>query len=265
MNLNNYNQINLSGINTLLNDVVIDGGTVNNVSFISLYGDQEIVGNLQIDGNLDVKGITNIEGNISLNLQDTNIGTANITNLNATYINASSGNITNINNSTANIQEANIKSIFSSNANIGNLQVFGRFEIENLQLDAFSGSKVLSTRSAHSVLSSGSVQCKDIKTITSTILKDLNVLGNVGISKTLNTSTLNTTKINLIPAGMIMTYVGNTQPEGWLFCRGQFISKSTYTDLYSVLGNVYGEKSTLSFGTTETAPYHSIVEYLIKY
>jgi len=334
-------QKSLTGIMTLSDGfLTIQEGMIMNCSSVSSNlskADDIEVKDIIVDYNADIYGNLNVFGSTNILGGGGNIF---INNLTSTHLTAHSGNI-----HSANIQEGNIKNIFSSNANIGNLKVFGLFEIENLQLDAFSGSKVLSTRGAHTVLSSASIQCKDIKGITGTILKDLNVLGNININKNLSANTLSTNKINLIPAGMIMTYVGNTEPEGWLFCRGQFISKTTYSDLFNVLGSVYGQTTTTFrlpnfqgcflrgrnitgsnisgystgnigtyvadrikshdhdvkyrsdddfaislgpstdrtgvisvgpsnsnrttttelFGTTETAPYHSIVEYLIKF
>lgn len=42
------------------------------------------------------------------------------------------------------------------------------------------------------------------------------------------------------PTGAIMQYAGSVAPSGWLFCRGQAISRSTYADLFAVIGTTYG-------------------------
>lgn len=41
-------------------------------------------------------------------------------------------------------------------------------------------------------------------------------------------------------AGIIQMYAGSTPPSGWLVCDGSAISRSTYPELYSVIGTTYG-------------------------
>ncbi|HSK40924.1 MAG TPA: phage tail protein [Arenibaculum sp.] len=43
-----------------------------------------------------------------------------------------------------------------------------------------------------------------------------------------------------VPAGAIMPFAGSTAPAGWLFCRGQAVSRTTYAALFGVLGTLYG-------------------------
>lgn len=45
------------------------------------------------------------------------------------------------------------------------------------------------------------------------------------------------------PAAAVLRYAGTTEPSGWLFCNGQAVSKSTYANLYAVIGGTYGETS----------------------
>lgn len=42
------------------------------------------------------------------------------------------------------------------------------------------------------------------------------------------------------PIGVIQMYAGVTAPSGWLFCRGQEISRSEYPDLFTTIGTNYG-------------------------
>jgi microcystin-dependent protein len=53
---------------------------------------------------------------------------------------------------------------------------------------------------------------------------------------------LSVTKNNsLTPVGTILMYVnGNNPPAGWLFCDGDSISQSEYSDLFSVIGTTFG-------------------------
>jgi len=44
----------------------------------------------------------------------------------------------------------------------------------------------------------------------------------------------------LLPLGTILTYAGLTEPTNYLFCFGQAISRTTYADLFAILGITYG-------------------------
>jgi len=41
-------------------------------------------------------------------------------------------------------------------------------------------------------------------------------------------------------AGMVMPYAGSSAPSGWLLAYGQDVSRTTYSDLFSVIGTTYG-------------------------
>lgn len=47
------------------------------------------------------------------------------------------------------------------------------------------------------------------------------------------------------PTGCVMMFAGGDSdlPAGWLFCRGQELSTSTYSDLHDVIGSTYGSGS----------------------
>jgi len=45
---------------------------------------------------------------------------------------------------------------------------------------------------------------------------------------------------NLIPVGMIMTYISTNAPSGYLYCNGQAVSTTTYSTLYAIIGFTYG-------------------------
>lgn len=40
--------------------------------------------------------------------------------------------------------------------------------------------------------------------------------------------------------GSAMQYFGSAAPSGWLFCNGSAISRTTYADLFAVIGTTYG-------------------------
>jgi microcystin-dependent protein len=44
----------------------------------------------------------------------------------------------------------------------------------------------------------------------------------------------------LVPAGTILPYGGTTAPSGYLLCRGQRVSRTTYADLLTAIGTAFG-------------------------
>lgn len=50
--------------------------------------------------------------------------------------------------------------------------------------------------------------------------------------------------VNVAQAGLVMMFAGDTEPEGWLLCNGQAVSRSTYSDLFAVIGETYGAGDT---------------------
>lgn len=47
----------------------------------------------------------------------------------------------------------------------------------------------------------------------------------------------------ITPIGSVICYAGQTTPPGWLFCNGADVLKTTYPNLYAVIGNMYGSPS----------------------
>ena len=43
-----------------------------------------------------------------------------------------------------------------------------------------------------------------------------------------------------VPAGTIISYAGQTDPDGWLLCDGSPVSRTTYPDLFAAIGTLYG-------------------------
>lgn len=62
-----------------------------------------------------------------------------------------------------------------------------------------------------------------------------------------------------IPTGMIAFFHATTPPEGWLPCNGQNVSRTTYANLFSVIGTRYGSGDG---STTFTLPnlHHRFLE-----
>ena len=46
--------------------------------------------------------------------------------------------------------------------------------------------------------------------------------------------------ISGVPVGSVIDYAGSTAPTGFLLCYGQAISRSTYAELFAVIGTTYG-------------------------
>ena len=43
-----------------------------------------------------------------------------------------------------------------------------------------------------------------------------------------------------VPIGTVLSYSGPTPPAGWLFARGQAVSRAQYASLFAVIGTIYG-------------------------
>lgn len=44
----------------------------------------------------------------------------------------------------------------------------------------------------------------------------------------------------LCPTGAVSAFAGSSAPSGWLLCDGSAISRTTYSDLFGVIGTTYG-------------------------
>lgn len=42
------------------------------------------------------------------------------------------------------------------------------------------------------------------------------------------------------PVGSVKMYAGATEPDKWLFCQGQAVSRTTYAKLFAAIGTTYG-------------------------
>ena len=80
---------------------------------------------------------------------------------------------------------------------------------------------------------------KDSRAVINTNFDNLNTdkvetLSDLGI-------TITAAEVNRgISAGAIVMWAGTAQPVGWLFCRGQAVSRTTYVDLFTAIGTTYG-------------------------
>lgn len=44
----------------------------------------------------------------------------------------------------------------------------------------------------------------------------------------------------IIPTGSVMPFAGSSAPSGWVLCDGSAVSRTTYEDLYTLIGTTYG-------------------------
>jgi len=74
-----------------------------------------------------------------------------------------------------------------------------------------------------------------------TCLGTTNITGNFTISGELDTTTMSLNVRNiLMPVGSIITYAVNSPPAGFLICDGAAVSRTVYSDLFSVIGTNFG-------------------------
>lgn len=45
---------------------------------------------------------------------------------------------------------------------------------------------------------------------------------------------------SILPTGTILNYAGSTAPSGWLMTDGTAVSRTTYANLFAVIGTTYG-------------------------
>lgn len=63
-----------------------------------------------------------------------------------------------------------------------------------------------------------------------------------------------------IPVGTVVSHTGTTVPNGWLFCDGAAVSRTTYADLFNVISTNYGAgNGTTTFNIPDSTG--SIISY----
>jgi len=55
-------------------------------------------------------------------------------------------------------------------------------------------------------------------------------------NQTGDVASANVTATIAVPVGTVVSYVGKTAPDGWLMCDGSSIARSTYPNLYDLIG-----------------------------
>ena len=70
-------------------------------------------------------------------------------------------------------------------------------------------------------------------------------------------------EVNL--AGIINIFAGAVAPGGWLICDGSAISRTTYADLFTAIGETYGVgDGSTTFNIPNLQPYQAL-NYIIKF
>lgn len=54
------------------------------------------------------------------------------------------------------------------------------------------------------------------------------------------TNLSNASASSSVPSGTVVSFAGSTAPSGWLLCDGSAVSRTTYSDLFSSIGTLYG-------------------------
>lgn len=62
----------------------------------------------------------------------------------------------------------------------------------------------------------------------------------VAIGDNILASSYNNLRKDRLHTGSILPFAGGTIPEGWLLCNGQEMNRNIYSDLFSLIGIVYG-------------------------
>ena len=74
-----------------------------------------------------------------------------------------------------------------------------------------------------------------------TCLGSTNIIGTLTVSGELDAYALALHMRNLLmPVGTIITYAANSAPAGFLICDGSAVSRSTYADLFAIIGTNFG-------------------------
>lgn len=85
----------------------------------------------------------------------------------------------------------------------------------------------------------------DSRAVINTNFSNLNTdkvetLDDLGITVTASDINTVVTRNLTLPSGLIMAWATDTAPTGWRLCNGAEISRTTYADLFAVIGTTYG-------------------------
>lgn len=109
---------------------------------------------------------------------------------------------------------------------------------------AITNAAAAQTSADTAITNIGTLANLDTATKTSTVAAINEVVGKIGNLSNLDT-TIKSDLVNAIneiitPAGTILPYAGSVAPDGYLMADGSNVSRTTYANLFSVIGTTYG-------------------------
>lgn len=111
------------------------------------------------------------------------------------------------------------------------------------------------TKIEYGSLASSQVLNDNFTCLSSEIIELSNELTSAQNSITTNINSLSTTlsniieeyKISILKTGMILPTLSSTAPDGFLRCDGSELSRTQFSELYSVIGTTFGSNSSTTF------------------
>ena len=103
-----------------------------------------------------------------------------------------------------------------------------------------STTTLTATSIATSVVDASSITVTGITVTGNVSASAITVSGNVSATEFYGDGSNLTGIGGVLPTGTVVPYAGTSEPSGYLFCYGQQISRTTYSDLFSAVGTTYG-------------------------
>lgn len=145
----------------------------------------------------------------------------------------------------------------AANSKLLDLQIDGvsRFDVEksgNVRANvanvvAIRSNSVLSNTAEIGLVTANTANLVNVNstTITTSAITTNSVSSNNITSNTLSANVIivggiSSNTLSLIPTGTIFPYAGSTEPSGYLFCSGNAVSRSVYSELFAAIGTTYG-------------------------
>jgi microcystin-dependent protein/surface antigen len=219
-------------------------------SFVT-QGGASIAKNLELKENLSVAGSITHTGNV---VGPENIGNSNngldiglsTNRYNSVWATTFNGNLV-----------GNVTGILSGNATTANRLVSntsftmtGDVTAQGFNFDGAGGTKEFQTTISDSFITSKTPITDTLSSDEILINRVDNVNGQKGVYKTTKQSFVKDIPTN--PIGTLVQYAGDLAPAGWLLCDGSILNKSTYNDLWQVIGHKFLDPSFLPDNGTET-------------
>ena len=81
--------------------------------------------------------------------------------------------------------------------------------------------------------------CKEYAEVLQNLLP--NQSDNTGKYLTTDGTNPNWAEVAAVPTGTVLPFGGSAAPSGYLLCNGSTVSRTTYADLFAVIGTTYGD------------------------